>query len=170
MRYSDVRGNLLTGDIVAIDTRNKLTRFVQHIFGCGVFEQYTHVGILIWRGDSLHVVEMDGRFNVERPLSQYTNAKKSTIVFRLGLDNNAISTAINKHMRDEVKYDYSSFFTIGARLAFGLGVSDNPYKQVCTDFIVKILDSAGYKVGDNPLLTPSELCCKLGKVIYKIDG
>lgn len=177
MQYSDVRGDLKTGDIVAIDTRNILTRSVQAIFGSPMYAMYTHIGILIWRGDHLHIVEMDGRYNIERPLSQYANAGKEILVFRLSeLDTAKISRSIDLHMRDEIKYDYGSFFSIGARLAFGVGIMDNPKKLVCTDFVLNILKEAGIDIlkdqiilGNKYLMTPAELCWYLGQSLLRIN-
>lgn len=177
MLYGDARQKLKTGDVVAIDTHNPLTKAVQRIFGSVRYEQYTHIGILVWRGDHLHIVEMDGRYNVERPLSQYANAGKEILVFRLSdLDTAKISRSIDMHMRDEIKYDYGSFFSIGARLAFGIGIMDNPKKLVCTDFVLNILKEAGADIlkdqiilGNKYLMTPAELCWYLGQSLLRIN-
>lgn len=176
MLYGQARHNLNTGDIVAIDTRNRLTKTVQRIFKPSKYDQFTHIGILIWRGDHLHIVEMDGRYNVERPLSQYANAGKQILVFRLPVDQVKISKSIDLHMRDQVDYDYGSFFSIGARLAFGIGIADDPKKLVCTDFVLNILKAADMDIlkdqivlGDKYLMTPSELCWYLNQPILQIN-
>lgn len=176
MLYGQARLELKTGDVVAIDTRNPITKAVQRLFTRSKYDRFTHIWILIWRGDHLHVVEMDGRYNVERPLSQYANAGKQILAFRLPVDQAKISKSIDLHMRDEIHYDYGSFFSIGARLAFGIGIADNPKKLVCTDFVLNILKTADIDplkdqviLGNKYLMTPSELCWYLDQPIIQIN-
>lgn len=156
------------GDIVAIDTRFWLTRCVQYMFNNGIYDNYTHLGMLIEKDNILYIAEMDGKYNVLRPFTQYNGYNK--IVFRLnGLNEDKIKSSITKIMASKIEYDYKSFLVIGVRLITKLLMSDNTKKLICTDFISLILKDRGINILDG-LLTPAEACDIINnnsKIIFK---
>ena len=94
--YHQIRHKLKTGDIIGVATGNRATRLFQWLTCPDKYHaDITHIGVLVWRGTRLHVAEMDGRYNVERPMSQYVGAYDRIVIFRTGVDECMAGRAID---------------------------------------------------------------------------
>ena len=99
--YEQTRPYLKTGDLIGVATGNRITKAFQWLF-CPEksYADITHVGVLVWRGNRLHVAEMDGKHNVERPFSQYVSAYKRIIIFKTKVDE---QQALKRNKRRDAK-------------------------------------------------------------------
>jgi hypothetical protein len=169
LNYAEIRPQLKTGDLIAIDTRNRFTRGFQYLFGHKQYAHMTHCGILVWRGDRLMVCEMDGRCNVERPLSQYV-AEYDCLFFRpANLPESAFIESIDKHLNLVIHYDAMDFIRVGFRVVFGLIVKDNPDRILCTEFATRIYNDAGCNLFNGPILQPKEMCERAGPILFSVQ-
>ena len=166
--YHQIRHKLKTGDIIGVQTGNRATRLFQWLT-CRekYYADVTHIGVLVWRGTRLHVAEMDGRYNVERPLSQYVGAYDRIMFFRPDIDQDKALSAINDAMQDIVHYDVSDFFSVGLRVLFGVMADKNKREILCTQFACQILRECGVEIPDYPL-APAEVCAYLKPPLYEV--
>lgn len=166
--YHQIRHKLKTGDIIGVQTGNRATRLFQWLT-CPekYYADVTHIGVLVWRGTRLHVAEMDGRYNVERPLSQYVGAYDRIMFFRPNVDQDKALTAIDDAMQDVVHYDVSDFFSVGLRVLFGVMADKNKREILCTQFACQILRECGVEIPDYPL-APAEVCAYLKPALYEV--
>lgn len=168
LNYAAIRAQLKTGDLIAIDTRNKFTRGFQYLFGHKQYAHMTHCGIIVWRGERLMVCEMDGRCNVERPLSQYV-AEYDCLFFRpADLPESAFIKSIDKHLSIVVHYDAMDFIRVGFRVVFGLIVKDDQSRILCTEFAARIYNDAGCTLFNGYILQPKEMCERAGRVLFSV--
>lgn len=167
MDYKTIRPQLRDGDLVAVNTGNRLTQWAQRTFGGGRFASITHVGVLVWRGDRLHVAEMDGRYNVERPLSHYINNRQLVGIFRTPSDRTTMVQSIDRAMQSAIHYDNADFGRIGLRLLTGFKLRDDAKRMVCSQFVTRIYCAAGLSLFDpDDMLTPSEVCAAMPIVVW----
>jgi hypothetical protein len=169
MDYKTIRPTLQDGDLVAVNTGNRLTQWAQKTFGATKWARATHVGVLIWRGDRLHVAEMDGRYNVERPLSHYVNNRQLFSILRAhGVDQVRMACAIDRAMASAIHYDNADFGRIGWRLLTGFKMRDDAKRMVCSQFVSRIYCDAGLSLfKPDDMLTPAEVCAAMPMVIYE---
>lgn len=146
MDYIQARELIKTGDVVAVGG-NKITAFFQRVGrkqwgGVSDYAQYTHCGIAVWIESRLFLYEMDGRYNVYRPLSQYQH--KNMAVFASHVDESKLRNEVNKSGDVLIKYDAPSFIPIGLRMITGIVLAFNHVRIVCTELLRGVLQAAGY--------------------------
>jgi hypothetical protein len=163
MNYLNCRSSIQTGDIIGVEGTSfmsKVTQLVQRIGRQGEDSAVTHVGIAWWLEDRLYIVEMDGKYNVLRPLSQHAFVAPIRIwkcpVNRLRLINQfAYWTSRTIH------YSITDLFKIGFRLWFG-GRRSEDEDLVCSSFVGAWLRACGWDKLTTNMPSPSELSKALG--------
>lgn len=169
--YNAIRPLLKTGDVIGIPTGNRITQTFQRMFNKSDYGYITHVGILVWRHDRLMVAEMDGRYNVERPLSQYIN--QNVYIFRPCADINPdlMRQVIDLHLSTAIHYDVMDFIAVGLRTIFGKLINYHPERIICTEFVAKILRYYNPDRFPYPhILTPAEMCDSIAPIVYVIEN
>jgi hypothetical protein len=170
MKYSDIRSEIKTGDIVGIEGTSfasSITRFVQKLGRQGKQSNITHIAIAYWIGENLFVLEMDGKYNVIRPLSVHATATKVHI-WECPVDRKTIEGLFNKYMSKTIHYSMLDNFKTGLRLIFGIKQKDTDSSTNCSIFAFDVLRDCGF---NSQLSTPSpsELAIELGECKFLID-
>lgn len=175
MNYNDIRLEIKSGDIVAIHGKTlfaKITHLVQYLGGLNAESSISHVAVAWWLEDRLYCVEMDGRHNVLRPLSQYVNSNLKIDIYKCPVDLVNFANNFAKATSNSISYDTLMNIQIGLRLLFRIKTKNNDDSSlVCSTFISKWLQWSGWIVPSRypELPSPAELCKALNSPIYKIS-
>ena len=167
MNYEEVRERIQTGDVLGVRGRGAfpwLTRLVQRIGGLGGQSGITHVGVAWWVEGRLYSVEMDGRHNVLRPLSQHVADGCGVEVYRCPVVE-AMPAQFDRATANPIKYSMPDLAKIGLRLILGGKTgSDDDGDMVCSTFAARWLQWAGWlpPAGFPDMPSPGELCRALG--------
>lgn len=166
--YREARLNIRTGDVLGVRGRGAfawLTRSAQRIGGLRDRSGITHVGIAWWMKGRLYSVEMDGRHNVLRPLSQHIADGCRVDVYRCPVAAAAMPAQFDRAMRAPIRYGLTDLVKIALRLIFGRKTgNDDKRDMVCSTFASQWLQWAGWPppTGFPDMPSPGELCRALG--------
>ena len=150
-----------------------LTRNVQRIGGLGDQSGITHVGVAWWVEGRLYSVEMDGRHNVLRPLSQHVAEGSSVTVFRSPVTQDAMQAQYDRATSEPIQYDYLDLLRIGLRLLLRTSTgTDGNSEMVCSTFASRWLQWASWPppTGFPDMPSPGELCRALGTPTFAIEA
>ena len=167
MKYEAIRTQIKTGDVVAIHGRGLLPtviRLVQKIGGLGDLSTITHTGVAWWIEGRLYMIEMDGLYNVLRPLSQYINQDIPVSIYQCPVSN-AMAAQFERATANMIRYSLFDLLRIGLRLlSGGKNRHDNERNLVCSTFVARWLQWAGWipPIGFPNMPSPGELCQALG--------
>lgn len=177
MQYATVRNHIKTGDILAVHGTSLLavlTRVVQKLGGLGHLAAVTHVGVAWWVEGRLYSVEMDGRHNVLRSLSQHITEGCGVDVYRCPVTvSEAMPAQFDRATSYPIKYSVPDLIKIGLRLIFGGNTEDNDDREmVCSTFASRWLQWSGWHppCGFPDMPSPAELCQSLGAPIFAIEA
>ena len=178
MDYPTARNQINTGDVLAIHGRTvlaRLTHLAQSIAGLKDRASVSHMGVAWWVEGRLYSVEMDGRHNVLRPLSQHIADGCAVDVYPCPVPG-AMAAQFDRATASPIKYSIPDLVRIGARLVFGGGSqpaqADSETEMVCSTFVARWLQWAGWvpPPGLPNMPSPGEVCLALGKPAFSIDG
>lgn len=162
MKYIEARDLIQSGDIIGIEGRTRasgLTRLVQKLGGLEEDANCTHLAIAWWLEGRLYLVEMDGKYNVLRPLSQY---KTNIRWWKCPADKEAMRFYFDAMTQDLVHYSMLDNISIGLRLLFGINPKDSSGEN-CSDFVVRWLALSGFDMCLPYNVSPAEVSKSLGK-------
>lgn len=176
MRYSDVRHQIESGDVLAVHGHGlfpAVIRIIQRLSGAGALAGITHVGIAMWLQGRLYSVEMDGRYNVLRPVSQHIKAGFRVDVYRCPVEYSAILAQFNRAISSPIHYDFIDLLDIGLRMLLRLrSTNAGDGELVCSTYIARWLQWAEWKVSTcfpaKP--GPAEVCGELGEPVFMVSG
>lgn len=163
MKYSDIRESIRTGDVIGVEGISfgaSITRAVQKLGRQGDASNITHIAIAYWIGGRLFVMEMDGKYNVLRPLSQHAQECKLHI-YDCPSDRELVEGLFDKYMSATIHYSQLDNIKTGLRLLFNLKQKDTDSSTNCSIFGYDLLVDAGWYVRLNKP-SPSEMCNILG--------
>lgn len=172
--YSEVREDISTGDVIGVEGRNlfsKFTKFAQSFNEHCDNPKITHAGMAYWIENRLFIVEMDGKHNVLRPLSQYILEGDVVHIYRP-----EIVTQVEDHFdlatTNPIKYDLIELIQIGYRLIFGgKGPKRLDGELVCSSYVANWLKLCGWKTPEwfpsQP--SPAELCTAVQNKLFSIQ-
>lgn len=175
MRYEDARNQIKTGDVLGVRGRGAfslVTRTVQRLGGLRNLSGITHVGVAWWVEGRLYSVEMDGRHNVLRPLSQHIADGCGVDVYRCPVPD-TMPAEFDRATANPIKYSLLDLLKIGARLIFGGKTgSDDEGDMVCSTFASRWLQWANWlpPPGLPAMPSPGELCRALGTPAFAIKA
>lgn len=175
MTYEEVREQIKTGDVLGVRGRgffSLITRTVQRLGGLRDQSGITHVGVAWWVEGRLYSVEMDGRHNVLRPLSQHVADGCGVDVYRCPVVV-AMPAQFDRATANPIKYSLLDLLKIGLRLIFGSKTgSDGDSDMVCSTFAARWLQWASWPppTGFPDMPSPGELCRALGNPAIAIKA
>ena len=161
--YQKLRKTIRDGDIVGVAGVTwfaRLTAILQKIaYPQSRNTDISHVGIAGWHGDKLFLLEMDGRWNVARPLSQHIEKANFIEVKVSPCGSNAMMSCFSKMMNEAVHYEQVEILQIGLRLLLKVKAKDVKAGEVCSTFATKWLQKSGWKPPEEfpSLPSPSEV-------------
>lgn len=164
MNYLEARGSIQTGDIIGVEggTRfSKIIKLIQRLGKQGEDSSVTHVGIAWWLDGRLYIVEMDGKCNVLRPLSQHAQVAPIRI-WKCPVDRLRLMSEFSYWTSSTIHYSIPDLFKIGLRLLFG-GRRSEDDELVCSSFVAAWLKSCGWNKLEINMPSPSEVSKALGK-------
>lgn len=173
MRYADARQRIRSGDLLGIHGRGtfpRVTHIVQFLGGLGMLSGITHIGVAWWFDGRLYSVEMDGRHNVLRPLSQHIADGCGVDVYRCPVPD-TMPAEFDRATANPIKYSLLDLLKIGVRLIFGGKTGrDDERDMVCSTFASRWLQWAGWLSPQAfpEMPSPGELCRALGNPIFSI--
>lgn len=177
MNYNDVRLQIKSGDIIAIHGKTlfaKITYLVQFLGGLKSKSSITHVAVAWWLEDRLYCVEMDGKHNVLRPLSQYINSKCIVDIYKCPVLLKDLKLNFCKATSNSIAYGYWCNIKIGVRLIFNIKTqsTNDITVLVCSTFVAKWLQWSNWNTPkDFPNMpSPAELCKALNSPKYHITN
>lgn len=165
MNYSEVRPLLQTGDIIGVkNSQSKLGKLTQYF----TRSDYTHTGMVLRANHGVWLAELNGGRNHLIPLSQLMDMPFD--VFEPPVDNRAyLKTSILRWLRYPVEYGVLAFIAIGImnyfRIKFFVKLKN---MLVCSGFVIRILQSAGWNAEVSPLQSPGEFLAPL-KLKYRVN-
>ena len=175
MKYEDARNQIKTGDVLGVRGRgffSLVTRTVQRLGGLSNLSGITHVGVAWWVEGRLYSVEMDGRHNVLRPLSQHIADGCGVDVYPCPVAD-AMPAEFDRATANPIKYSLLDLLKIGLRLIFGGKTgSDGDGEMVCSTFASRWLQWASWPppTGFPDMPSPAELCRALGTPTFAIKA
>lgn len=139
-----------TGDIIFTEGHSLKSDIVR--LGGGRDTEISHTGFIQTRGDGLYVTHMsidDDRIMSERiETFMERNVVQSYVIMRMDADKGKLGGILDSLVAAEVPFDNS------------YDIYD-PSEYYCTELVCRVLESAGYDVGDvrmvNGVLYPSDL-------------
>jgi hypothetical protein len=144
--YTELRNTLKTGDLVFIQGTSiysKITKGLQYLEGFSTYRT-THCGVVIWLEGRLLLAEMDGKYNVLRPLSQH----KEHIIYVY--HNQGLIKPVDKLFTDlldiKLEYDIKDFLSIALHKLFGFYLKDDKNAIVCSEYCARWLALCGYNI------------------------
>ena len=175
MEYAQIRSQIKTGDIIAIHGRGlfpTLIRAVQKISGLGDLASITHVGVAWWIEGRLYIVEMDGLYNVLRPLSHHIQKREKISIFLCPVPVHAMVAQFESVTMKMFVYGLSDLVKIGLRMLFKYSNAKDRDERnlVCSTFVSRWLQQAGWKIPEQfpSMPSPAEVCRALGQAIWTI--
>lgn len=175
MKYSEVRDQIKTGDVLSICGTNffsLITRIAQHLGGMGKFTGVTHSGVAWWIGGRLYCVEMDGKHNVLRPVSQHVAMGCRIFVHKAPVNPDLLEATFDQATENPIDYSVWDLARIGIRLIFKKQIKDkNVGDRVCSTFVSWWLILCGWTPTKYAvdLPSPAELAWDLPEPFLNID-
>ncbi len=176
MRYDQIRDQIADGDVLGVSCKGlfwSLVKVVQRAAGLGRYAQITHVGVAWWVNGRLYSVEMDGRHNVLRPVSQHIAEGSAVTVFRVPVPSASMEAQFDRATSAPIEYDYLDILRIGVRLLFRADTGpDGNGEMVCSPFVARWMQWAGWPPprGFPDMPSPGELCRALGTPAFAIEA
>lgn len=173
MRYEEIRRQIQTGDVLGVRGRGTfplVTYFVQKLGGLGDLSGISHIGLAWWVEGRLYSVEMDGRHNVLRPLSQHI-ADGCVVDVYLCPVRATMPAEFDRATANPINYSLLDLLKIGMRLLFGSKTGeDDDADMVCSTFAARWLQRAGWPppTGFPEMPSPGELCQALGRPAWTV--
>lgn len=163
MRYDQARERIQSGDVLCVYGRGffaAVIRFVQRLAGLGDLSGVVHCGVAWWLDGRLYSVEMDGKHNVLRPVSQYVGNRCRIDVYACPVGRDAMYAHFADATQRALIYSAINNIRIGARLLFGIGRGHGErYEAVCSTLVSRWLQLAGWipPVGFPDMPSPAEV-------------
>jgi hypothetical protein len=174
MKYDDIRLEIKSGDIVVVHGKTlfaKLTHFVQYLGGMKSHSSISHIAVAWWLEDRLYCVEMDGKHNVLRPLSQYTKKELQIDIYKCPVPLDNLKNNFTLATEDYIAYDYWMNIQIGLRLLFNIKSKNKDNTSLnCSLFVARWLQWSGWQTSKKfqKLPCPAEIAIELGTPAYSI--
>lgn len=164
MHYADARGDIWTGDCIAVRGRRGpfawLTRLVTR-------SPYTHVGIAMWIEGGLWVAHLNGGGNAMVPLSQW--ADQDFDVFAGPAPSPTVVSELQGRLARRTGYSPSEILAIVAHDLLRFKLPADPRKSICSSWVADIYHAAGWQhLFHVPVPSPAELCAALGEPKLRI--
>jgi hypothetical protein len=154
---------LNNGDVLGVHYKSFFSFFTKLFQFLGGQENYkiSHVGIAREINGLWYSQEMDGRFNVLRPISQYTQDNIKINIYR-GDNVNCTNDIFDRFMVTPISYNVSDLLKIGFQLLTKFknnGYQDDD-EMVCSGYSAAILQASGWipPKGLTKMPSPSQLC------------
>jgi hypothetical protein len=155
MEYLDARRLIQSGDVVGVEGNSfgaSITRTVQRLAGFGECAKTTHVAMAWWLEGRLYLVEMDGKYNVLRPMSQY---RVPMTLFKCPEENRAaVKDLFSAMTQDLIHYSMIQNVLTGLRILkrSKKEISD-AHGENCSQFVAR-----WYKCAGIDLQLPDDAC------------
>lgn len=154
MDYADARGQISTGDLIAVRTvdgvLNKVTKFFTG--------RYVHCGQAIWIAGRLYMTELNEGRNHLVPMSQLDGMEFDVYAHPDGLTTEAMETAILDNLGRKVNYGYTALLAIGLVEWLKLNLVVKWSKiLVCSGYSIKNWQDAGWKGAASRIISPTKL-------------
>jgi hypothetical protein len=175
MTYTQIREQIQSGDVLGVRGHGlfpSITRHVQRLGRMGALSGITHAGVAWWVEGRLYSVEMDGKHNVLRPLSQYINSGLGVDIYRCPVALEHMRENFDKATALPISYDIMDLFRIGSRLIFGTSTGQDDDKHlVCSTFASRWMQWSGWQPPEGlpAMPSPAELCQSLGEAIFSLS-
>jgi hypothetical protein len=167
MDYAKARLCIASGDTLLIEGHNAfsaVTRGVQCMGGLGEHAAVTHVGVAWWMADALWCVEMDGKHNVARRLSQHLTLGCRVTVAAPPVAVDGLQRTFDQATTTPIRYGILDLGLIGARLVLGVGErTESDGDLVCSTFVTRWWHWAGWQRPDGFALRPAP--CEVAKYL-----
>ncbi len=176
MTYADIRQQINSGDVLGVRGQGlfpSITRNVQRLGRLGAHSGITHAGVAWWVEGRLYSVEMDGKHNVLRPLSQYISSGFGVDIFRCPVQFEQMRDNYDRATALPIRYDLLDLIRIGSRLLFGTSTGQDDDKHlVCSTFAARWLQWSGWQTpqGLPDMPSPAELCQALGEAVFSVQA
>lgn len=154
--YQATRDTIETGDVIFIQGHSiysKITKGLQYIEGFDTYST-THSGIAVWLSGRLFLAEMDGKYNVLRPMSVYS--KDILYIHKPKTKSRPVEELFTILVDTTYHYDIKDFLSIAIHKLFGFYLKDDKNAIVCSEYCAKWLELCGYKF-NTTLMSPSKL-------------
>jgi len=175
MTYAQVREQIQSGHILGVRAHGlfpSITRNVQRLGRMGSLSGITHAGVAWWVEGRLYSVEMDGKHNVLRPVSQYINSGFGVDIYRCPVHFECMRDNFDKATAAPISYDLLDLIRIGSRLLFNTSTGqDDDQHLVCSTFASRWMQWSGWQPpsGLAAMPSPAELCQALGEAVFSIS-
>ena len=177
MSYAEIRQQINSGDVLGVRGKGffpSITRNVQRLGRLGAQSGITHAGVAWWVEGRLYSVEMDGKHNVLRPVSQYISSSGFGVdIYRCPVQFEQMRDNYDKATALPIKYDLLDLARIGSRLLLGTSTGqDNDTQLVCSTFASRWLQWSGWQTppGFPDMPSPAELCQALGVAVFSVQA
>jgi hypothetical protein len=159
MEYSQARGLIATGDLIAVRTASGLLGRATQFFTRG---PYTHTGLALWLCGRLFMTEINGGRNHLVPLSQLNAVDFDVYAHPPELDPAALDAAIHEWLAARVDYGYLAFVAIGLLEWLRLKLTV-PWRKilVCSGYCVANWESAGWHATCSRVVSPTKLAAQV---------
>ena len=170
MNYLEARRSIQSGDVIGVEGGtfwSKITRLVQKLAGHGSSALVTHNAMAWWLEDRLYLVEMDGKHNVLRPMSQY---KVPIRWYGCPGDRDRVKELFAAMTQDKIDYSVLQNVFSGLRiLRRSKRLIAKADGENCSHFVARWQKLAGWNVDlpDDP--TPSEIDIAFDRLFVRID-
>jgi hypothetical protein len=163
MNYLEARKFIQSGDVIGVEGGtfwSKITRLVQKLAGHGSHANVTHYAMAWWLEGRLYLVEMDGKHNVLRPMSQY---KMPMRWHKCPVNREHVKELFPYMTQDLISYSVLQNILSGLRI---LRRSKREIAEAdgenCSQFVARWLKLAGWGADLPTDPTPSEVDMALG--------
>ena len=156
--YDEARSLIKSGDVLSFELKTTGAFFIRLGQKIAKLSDYktTHSAIAWWLGGRLYVLEMDGKYNVLRPFSQYQGLS-------IHVSRPSTKTEMVKYYEEftakAIHYSAKEIIRIGLRLitsdkAFDV---DDKSEEVCSTWVNDWLNCVNVGITDLKLPAPAEL-------------
>lgn len=168
MDYATARPLIRSGDVIGVMSRKGplawAIRVVMRISG-GL--PYTHVGVALWQGERLYLVELNGGGNHLVPMSQISQPFDVARPLP-GVSSDDVAVAVDTELAQHVGYGVWELALIAIRRIFGRAPR-MPLGLVCSSYTMSIMGRLGWApVGLHPTPAPDEVMAASGNIILSI--
>lgn len=165
MNYAEIREQAIDGDVMLVEGRGFVSRFIRAFTG----QNISHVAILIWINNGLYVVEMKERIGFRMmPASQWVKQAGHILYYGKAPDGVRTYPQIARQaalkLRGE-KYGYLSLF--GVWLSQFSGKNRKGRQLVCSTAIQRVWNACGYRFDQTP--DPGDFV-RLCQFVSKLEG
>lgn len=157
MDYAQARPLLETGDVIGVRHPKGLGKYTQFFTS----SDYTHVGVILRMANGVWMAELNSGRNHLIPLSQLKD-HRFDVYYPPVSDRSKIRHAIHRWLRFQVEYGFIAFIAIGLMEYFKIKfVVRSKNLLVCSGYLVKIFQTAGWDSRISPVQSPRELLSRL---------